>query len=90
MLQTIMPFPPVVTWEGCSLDSVPIQINLSPTLYSVPYSPYTGWAWQAEVCGSENSAFDSVESAPGNAKSQEEDILSLCLQAQAGLAFFGL
>ena len=42
------------------------------------------------AAASENSAFEREESGPGSARSQDDEILSLCLHAQAGLAFLGM
>ena len=42
------------------------------------------------AAASENSKFYREEFGPGRARSQEEDILSLCFQPHAGRAFTGL
>ena len=42
------------------------------------------------AAASENSAFEREESGPGSARSHDDEILSLCLHAQAGLAFLGM
>ena len=63
-----------------------LPFTISPTLAAQAGE----WRHRFAAAASANSLLDSLVSGPGQAKSQADDTLSLCFQAQAALVLLGL